>query len=48
MIFSNNLRTFELDIEELSVYSVENISNKTIDDDFKRNPKIHQCWIIRH
>lgn len=48
LIFSNNLRSFELDEEALSAYGIENISAKTIDEDFKRNPKIHQCWLIRH
>ena len=48
LIFSNNLRSFELDQEALSAYSIENISGKTLDEDFKRNPKIHQCWLIRH
>jgi 23S rRNA (guanine2445-N2)-methyltransferase / 23S rRNA (guanine2069-N7)-methyltransferase len=48
LIFSNNLRSFELDQEALSAYSIEAISGKTLDEDFKRNPKIHQCWLIRH
>ena len=28
--------------------SKKDISAKTIDEDFKRNPKIHQCWLITH
>ncbi len=48
LIFSNNLRSFDLDEEALSAYNIENISAKTIDEDFKRNPKIHQCWLIKH
>lgn len=48
LIFSNNLRSFELDAEALTAYNIDNISAKTIDEDFKRNSKIHQCWIIRH
>jgi 23S rRNA (guanine2445-N2)-methyltransferase / 23S rRNA (guanine2069-N7)-methyltransferase len=48
LIFSNNLRSFELDEAALAAYSVEKISAKMLDEDFKRNPKIHQCWIIRH
>ncbi|MDM7860872.1 bifunctional 23S rRNA (guanine(2069)-N(7))-methyltransferase RlmK/23S rRNA (guanine(2445)-N(2))-methyltransferase RlmL [Alteromonas sp. ASW11-36] len=44
--FSNNLRSFKLDqvaVEALGL-SVENISGETLPEDFKRNPKIHQCW----
>jgi len=48
LIFSNNLRTFKLDTEALNAYTVKDISAQTIDEDFKRNPKIHQCWLITH
>jgi 23S rRNA (guanine2445-N2)-methyltransferase / 23S rRNA (guanine2069-N7)-methyltransferase len=48
LIFSNNLRSFKLDVEVMSAYSVKDISASTIDEDFKRNPKIHQCWLISH
>ncbi len=48
LIFSNNLRSFKLDEAALTAYRIENITNKTIDEDFKRNAKIHQCWLIRH
>lgn len=48
LIFSNNLRSFKLDAEALSAYTIEDISAQTIDEDFKRNPKIHQCWLITH
>jgi len=48
LIFSNNLRTFKLDEDSLSAYTLKDISSKTIDEDFKRNPKIHQCWLITH
>ncbi len=48
LIFSNNLRSFKLDSEALSAYTVTDISTKTIDEDYKRNPKIHQCWTITH
>ncbi|MCE3253631.1 MAG: rRNA ((2445)-N(2))/((2069)-N(7))-methyltransferase, partial [Cellvibrio sp.] len=27
---------------------INDISAQTIDEDFKRNPKIHQCWLITH
>ncbi|WP_041523137.1 bifunctional 23S rRNA (guanine(2069)-N(7))-methyltransferase RlmK/23S rRNA (guanine(2445)-N(2))-methyltransferase RlmL [Gilvimarinus agarilyticus] len=46
LYFSNNLRSFKLDSDALSRYQVEDISAATIDDDFSRNQKIHQCWRI--
>lgn len=49
IIFSNNLRSFKLDqqaIENLG-FSVDNISQATLPEDFKRNPKIHHCWLIK-
>jgi len=27
---------------------VKEVSASTIDKDFQRNPKIHQCWHIQH
>ena len=48
LVFSNNLRSFKLDNEALSAFTIEDISARTIDEDFKRNPKIHQCWLIKH
>lgn len=47
LIFCTNARKFKLAEEELSQYSIKNISAQTIDADFKRNPNIHQCWEIR-
>lgn len=47
LIFSNNLRGFSLDNWILEQYEVENISKQSIDKDFERNQKIHQCWLIR-
>lgn len=46
LIFSNNLRSFKLDEEALSVYEVKDITPQTLDPDFKRNSKIHRCWLI--
>lgn len=48
LIFSNNLRSFVLDEAGLSAYTLNDITRETIDQDFQRNPKIHQCWIITH
>lgn len=48
LVFSNNLRTFKLDYDKLAAYTIKDVSAETIDEDFKRNPKIHQCWLISH
>jgi 23S rRNA (guanine2445-N2)-methyltransferase / 23S rRNA (guanine2069-N7)-methyltransferase len=47
LVFSNNLRSFKLDEGVSSHYQVENITQQTLDPDFKRNTRIHQCWLIR-
>ncbi len=47
LIFSNNLRNFKLDLENLPELQVENITRQTIPPDFERNPRIHNCWLIR-
>ena len=48
LIFSNNLRSFKLDYDALSGLNIKDISKATLPKDFERNPKIHQCWEIRH
>jgi len=47
LYFSNNLRSFKLAEDELAQFTITDISTKTLDPDFKRNPKIHRCWEIR-
>ena len=47
LVFSTNLRRFKIDREALSPLTVEDITRKTIPQDFERNPKIHQCFRIR-
>ena len=47
LIFSNNYRRFKLDTDELAQFNIEEISAKTIDPDFERNNKIHQCWLVQ-
>lgn len=46
--FSNNLRNFKIDDEKIEAlgFKITNISKQTIDEDFKRNQKIHHCWIL--
>lgn len=46
LYFSTNLRQFKLDPTIVEKYSVKDISAQTIDLDFKRNKKIHQCFEI--
>ena len=47
LIFSNNYRKFKFDPEVMEKYVVEDITEKTIGDDFKRDMKIHHCYLIR-
>ncbi|HEX5636485.1 MAG TPA: class I SAM-dependent methyltransferase, partial [Gammaproteobacteria bacterium] len=47
LVFSNNFRRFKLDAAVSNAFAVEEISARTLPEDFKRNPKIHRCWLIR-
>lgn len=47
LIFSTNFRNFKMNLEALSEFELENITSRTIPRDFKRSPRIHQCWQIR-
>lgn len=50
LIFSNNYRRFKLDPEltddDTRGIRVEERNSWSIDRDFQRNPRIHQCWFI--
>ncbi len=50
LIFSNNYRRFKIDEELVNDtvrgIRVEDRSRWSIDRDFTRNPRIHQCWFI--
>lgn len=48
LYFSNNRRGFRLDAQLAQEFCCEDISAQTIDRDFERNRKVHQCWSIRH
>ncbi len=48
LYFSNNFRKFKLDEQLGETFVVEEISAQTIDQDFKRNQKIHRCWKLTH
>ena len=48
LIFSNNLRRFNLDEKVAERYHVEDQTRWSLDKDFQRSQKIHQCWFISH
>jgi len=50
IIFSNNKRKFKMEIEALNAVGIEvkNIDDKTLPMDFKRNPHIHNTWLLTH
>lgn len=48
LYFSTNLQSFKLDVQATEAYSVEDITAQTIDEDFSRRKKIHQCFQITH
>ncbi len=48
IIFSNNLRKFKFDTEAVEAlgFAIEDWCQKTLPEDFKRNPRIHHCWLL--
>jgi 23S rRNA (guanine2445-N2)-methyltransferase / 23S rRNA (guanine2069-N7)-methyltransferase len=47
ILFSNNYQRFKLDAESLADFEVEDLSRKTLPEDFRRNPKIHVAYLLR-
>ncbi len=47
LIFSTNLRGFKMDPDLEKDYAINDISRATLPEDFKRNPRIRQCFIIK-
>jgi 23S rRNA (guanine2445-N2)-methyltransferase / 23S rRNA (guanine2069-N7)-methyltransferase len=47
LIFSTNKRRFELDPVVSEIFSVEDVTQWSLDPDFERSKDIHQCWFIR-
>ncbi len=47
LIFSTNRKGFKLSAKIQQQYGVKDITRQTIPEDFKRRPKMHQCWEIR-
>ena len=48
LYFSNNRRGFKLDPQLVEDYDCSDITAQTIDPDFQRRQRIHQCWMICH
>ncbi|MCE9684727.1 bifunctional 23S rRNA (guanine(2069)-N(7))-methyltransferase RlmK/23S rRNA (guanine(2445)-N(2))-methyltransferase RlmL [Shewanella sp. AS16] len=50
LIFSNNKRKFKMDVEALAKLKIQvtNIDAMTLPLDYKRNPHIHNTWLITH
>lgn len=48
LYFSNNYRRFKIDHESMPDFVIEDITRSTIDQDFKRNARIHCCYRITH
>ena len=48
LIFTTNLRKFELDKKLAELFEIQQITESTIPFDFSRNSKIHYCWELRH
>jgi 23S rRNA (guanine2445-N2)-methyltransferase / 23S rRNA (guanine2069-N7)-methyltransferase len=48
LIFSNNLRKFEMDTDALKQFAISNVSSKSVPEDFKRRANIHHCYEVTH
>jgi 23S rRNA (guanine2445-N2)-methyltransferase / 23S rRNA (guanine2069-N7)-methyltransferase len=48
LYFSTNRRGFKLAPEIGESFHCDDISRQTLDPDFARNQKIHQCWLLQH
>ena len=46
IVFSNNYTRFRLDRNALGGFAVEDLTTATLPWDFRRSPKIHQCYVL--
>ena len=46
IVFSNNFQRFRLDTGGLNGFSVLDITRETIPEDYARNPRIHQSFLL--
>lgn len=47
IVFSNNFQRFKLEREALAGFDIEDITAATLPWDFRRSPKIHQCFVLK-
>lgn len=45
LVFSCNAKRFKLNVDELSEYYIQDITNITVSEDFRKKPR-HKCWCI--
>ena len=48
LIFSTNFRKFRLEDSIREKYLVEDITEETIGEDFRNDPNVHKCYLIRN
>lgn len=50
IMFSNNKRGFKMDLDGLAGLGLQaqEITQKTLSQDFARNRQIHNCWLVSH
>jgi len=48
LIFSNNLRKFDMDERALKQFTIDDVSAKSVPHDYSRRANIHHCFEIRH
>ncbi|MBK0125522.1 bifunctional 23S rRNA (guanine(2069)-N(7))-methyltransferase RlmK/23S rRNA (guanine(2445)-N(2))-methyltransferase RlmL [Pantoea sp. S61] len=50
IMFSNNKRGFKMDLDGLAALGLQaqEITQKTLSQDFARNRQIHNCWLVSH
>lgn len=46
IVFSNNYTRFRLDRNALAAFAVEDLTTATLPWDFRRSPRIHQCYVL--
>lgn len=47
MLFSNNFTRFKLEQSSLGAFEIQDIGAATLPWDFRRSPKIHQCFVLK-
>jgi 23S rRNA (guanine2445-N2)-methyltransferase / 23S rRNA (guanine2069-N7)-methyltransferase len=47
LVFSTNHRRFRFEAEAFPEARIEDYSARTLPEDFKRNPRIHRCWVLQ-